>query len=924
MIRFAWIQLRRRASRSVALLLGLLVATSGFTVLTGSVASSRLSVTETVEANSRGVYDILVRPPGSRSPTEATEGLVRGNYLSDGFAGGITLDTVDRIAAMDGIEVAAPIGMGGYLPHTRTSYVDVTAHVDTGAGNQIIRLRNTWRTDRGLSEVADPGTSYVYLTTNPIAWPKLDHDSLTTSYPAARGAELDGSPCDVGDTHANPPFEEISPGRWEPVCVLNQIGGTPSAYDADERGSLLVIQRTPAGFVTFDGETHVEAELRIGVKWSVPALLAAVDPVAEAALTGLDTALSTGRPLTPGETVYREPGNDIVFVPMLASTSLGVDQRVGTEISTGRLPLPGMTLDESAERLAALDAESAETVAGAIDAAVLAGDLFDISAGVIYLPAPLVSTVDGDGVLRPAEAPDSAGGSWYSPPFVVHDDSSMLLTDTAFHEVSLRPGAAALGISQADVVGTFDPAALTAVPGLAAGSNSYETQRLTPADDTSTALLNGQPLLPTGNPAGYLTAPPQLLTTFETLTALTPGKEYQWKAPVSAVRIRVSGIDGLDESSRERIRLVAEGIQRETGLDVDITIGASPTGRPVLLPAGELGRPELLLEEQWTKKGVAVALIEAVDRKSVVLFGLILVVCVLFLGNAVTASVRTRRHELAVLAAVGWPGRRLMALVLAEVGAVGLAAGVLGAGVSVPATRWLSVGVPVGQALLAVPVAVVLALLAGAVPAWRVRRLDPMAALRPPVSDRAVTAGRGLLGLALANLRRLPGRSLLGVLALAVGTGAMAVLAAAMWGFHGTAHGSLLGDHVSVQVRGVDLAAAALTMMLGALSIADLVYLNIRERDAELATLRAIGWGPGHLFRLIAGEGVALGVTGAIVGTATGLGAVSALMGAPDSRVWAAAGVVGGAAVVLTAAMSVVAALTVRGRPLTELLTRDG
>jgi FtsX-like permease family protein len=79
------------------------------------------------------------------------------------------------------------------------------------------------------------------------------------------------------------------------------------------------------------------------------------------------------------------------------------------------------------------------------------------------------------------------------------------------------------------------------------------------------------------------------------------------------------------------------------------------------------------------KQGVAVAILTAVDKKSVVLFTLVLVVCVLFVANSATAAVRGRRRELGVLACLGWTRPRLFAVVLGELAAIGLAAGVLGA-----------------------------------------------------------------------------------------------------------------------------------------------------------------------------------------------------------------------------------------------------
>src|SRR5262245_44432887 len=111
-------QITRRPGRAGALVAGVLAATTGFTILTGSVATSKLEVAQEVEANFRAAYDILVRPPGTRSSIEDERGLVRPNYLSGQF-GGITLDQWERVKQINGVDIAAPIAMLGYAPYWR-------------------------------------------------------------------------------------------------------------------------------------------------------------------------------------------------------------------------------------------------------------------------------------------------------------------------------------------------------------------------------------------------------------------------------------------------------------------------------------------------------------------------------------------------------------------------------------------------------------------------------------------------------------------------------------------------------------------------------------------------------------------------------------------------------------------------------------
>jgi hypothetical protein len=178
---------------------------------------------------------------------------------------------------------------------------------------------------------------------------------------------------------------------------------------------------------------------------------------------------------------------------------------------------------------------------------------------------------------------------------------------------------------------------------------------LTARDDATAARLSGRPLRPNGNLAGYIAQPPGLITTMAGARAFS---SYLFAGidpsrGISAVRVRVEGVTGIDAVSRERIRQAAQRIAAATELDVDITAGASGAPTAIDLPAGRLGRPRLALSETWVRKGVAARVLSAVDRKSLLLFALILVVCALFVTNAASAAVRARRDELGVLACLG-------------------------------------------------------------------------------------------------------------------------------------------------------------------------------------------------------------------------------------------------------------------------------
>jgi ABC-type antimicrobial peptide transport system permease subunit len=121
---------------------------------------------------------------------------------------------------------------------------------------------------------------------------------------------------------------------------------------------------------------------------------------------------------------------------------------------------------------------------------------------------------------------------------------------------------------------------------------------------------------------------------------------------------------------------------------------------------------------------------------------------------------------------------------------------------------------------------------------------------------------------------------------------------------------------VSLSVRGADTVAAAATVLLGAAAVADVLYLNIRDRAAELATLRAVGWTDAELGRLVGYEGLTLGLVGSTTGAAIGLASAGWLIGAlPGALLLVAVLVALAGALVSAFAALVPAALLPRLRP---------
>jgi putative ABC transport system permease protein len=912
--RLAWLQARFRPARTLALIAAVLVAAVAFTVLTAASRTAQLRTTGEVSANYVPAYDILVRPKGARTAVENQTGTVQPDFLW-GIDGGVTMAQYRQIQRIPGVQVAAPIAMVGYAQLQAAMFVPVPAAALDGSGRQLYRISTTWVSDNGASRVTQP-PGYLYVTPLPL----LPISPLSNGSPYTDGT---GPGCDTG----NPPPPGTNPfgtaAQFFTSCWsrVNQYG-------------------QPQG-------SGGHAEAGYYVEWTVPVLIAAIDPDAEAELDGLNKAVVSG-----GYLKENEVGNGVTL-PVLASSDSGMSEYAQTTLQQITAPpaMPDMNAVWASAQASAPGrmVATVRTTAEQAYTAVLKG--LGPTASVIKQLGPGRQSVVGTGTAftgywsvgpvdyQPAAAgaltarqvvnPPSVWFTGFQAPVAMDDEGSQYRTVISHAKVTpqIPPGGSPVA-ALVKVAGVFDPARIKSFDPLSrVPLGAYRPLTVAPATAASRRALHGGDLLPNQNLGGLVSQPVNLITTLSALPALENTRFFTGvhaADPISAIQVRVAGITGPGALARERVNAVAQQIVQRTGLDVDIVDGSSPSPVTVDLPAGKFGPPPLTLSENWVKKGVALLILNAVDKTSVALFTLILVVCVLFVGNAATAAVRGRRRELGVLAAVGWRRSRLFATVVGELAGIGLAAGLLAAAIAVPASAGLGLDASPGRALLAVPVAIAVAVAGGLLPAWRAARADPVSSVRPPVlAVRRAHHPRGITSLALLNVARTPGRTLIGVASLAIGIAAVTMLAAVTLAFRGQIAGSLLGNAVTVQVRGVDYAAAGATAALGALAVADVVFLNIRERAAELATMRSFGWREGALTRLVTTEGAVIGVIGSLAGAGLGLAGAAWLAGQLPARLLAIAAAAVAAGAVITAAAALLPAALLRRLPAAHLLGEE-
>jgi cell division protein FtsX len=161
-IRHLWKGVWQLLAGFALLILGLSVVSTGVTMIASASVTTALTVGQDLRRFWRTTYDILVRPPASRSEIEQKYGLVEANHLS-GIWGGITFEQYESIRSIPGVEVAAPIAMLGYLGELVPT--GPLANIETG-GVFILKERVEVDTGAFLDE-AERSTFYYVGSETP-------------------------------------------------------------------------------------------------------------------------------------------------------------------------------------------------------------------------------------------------------------------------------------------------------------------------------------------------------------------------------------------------------------------------------------------------------------------------------------------------------------------------------------------------------------------------------------------------------------------------------------------------------------------------------------------------------------------------------------------------------------------------------------
>jgi putative ABC transport system permease protein len=210
----------------------------------------------------------------------------------------------------------------------------------------------------------------------------------------------------------------------------------------------------------------------------------------------------------------------------------------------------------------------------------------------------------------------------------------------------------------------------------------------------------------------------------------------------------VTGPGGRDgyvhlEDARALLR-ITDGEVSEIAVRLK-SLGALPAAKARI--AAALGGPGKLEVHGWDQLSPFANIARMVDLLDVFIRVMLVGIVLIAVMNVMIMAVYERIREIGMIAAIGTPPRRILALFLAEGALLGLAGTLIGVAASLAAVAalnaWpvhfafgrgqqlvLAPTLGAGEVLLIGAVVVVIAILASLQPAWKAARMDPITALR--------------------------------------------------------------------------------------------------------------------------------------------------------------------------------------------------
>jgi hypothetical protein len=858
------LMLRERRGRSILTGGGFLVTACALILLSATTQTTVLQAKQIISKNWRSTYDLVVLPPR----TEAPPGKAIPPDQFEGYDGGITIQQYEQIKKLPGVEVAAPIAFIGYAlfpttviqlgsPHLTPGFYQLNWTLTAFNGQQIVTEYHT-----SVNVYASGGCSGICGLTN-SQQQSLASLGINDYFFPQNGQYLTGVP-DPGtfllaavDPEAENALVHLNNSLVEGTQLPEQI-----RLDLDEQ------QPTITGMNNNDQIPNYDVPLLINTQ-----------PPGDIRLHASFVRIisPTGDP----QKVVAQGG------------SAYLDRLPRQMIFAGNVPIAQNDLRIFSQGTTLVQQGSALEIQGGNSSFAL--NLTSSPSSLLYQPTKVPQ-----GQTKPAYA---------LVPSNVQNPSGTQGTEVAFRNLEPLPGNmqqqdGTIGYSYqaifdtiyngatytAEPVGEFDGKQLSAA--FTNILNWLPENTYTPSPTILRYDAQGHPikpvsLLPTTNPTGFTLQSPMALTT------LAAAEQIRGNGCISVIRVRVAGNITPDETGWRRVAQVAQEIHQRTGLQATVTLGSSPQPTLIYVPGVRQGyygaiqniAPIGWVEERWIAIGAALVYLNQLGETQTLLLGAILLVCLGYLAVMMSSLVSTQRRELAVLSALGWRPWHPAGLFLAQALALSLCGGVVGIGLALMIVTLIGASPPWYIVAWTIPGVLLLALVSALYPLWRIWHLQPADALR---AGTTVTRERKIArfnrwnasfwsrlpavgGMALRNLSRSRGRTVIAIGSIFLSAVLLTVMVDGLLAFRQTLQGTLLGNYVLLQTAVPQLAGAAFAIVLTFVSVADLLVLQVHERQGEIGLLQAVGWRIKVVQGLFIREGLTLAATGTFLGVCVAL-----------------------------------------------------
>lgn len=850
MIRFIWNNWWRRKERFLLLLIGAVVISVGLTYLFGLSGTNKETIVDELEERWSSSYDIVVRPEGTRETTEE-DGLLDPNYLS-GIQGKITMDQYETIKQIDRIDIAAPIAMIGYANYM--VFLDEFTLDEPG----LYRLTREEVIDDGIHQYTE--VSHTYLSDGEWdefvqkEFKEVNEDGHVSTYNDTQISTSFGSSFDhVVSSSRDLPFAAI-----DPVQEARLVGLDQSILNIGESRYFSEDDKATQRALNDDGYTPEDEIINLTTMPVIVSIASNTDHTNNYTLEKLDVTNDPDEAAeivqesvkTQGKSLKKLPGDEVESFHYSEEEIYGhmINSLAQMDYQTGEQ----MDRDES-------------HIERSVDGVTYSSD--DIWLGLYPSPIIYASTES------PFPERWERGYQLETFPNEEYVTGDLFYTFREHKSIGFINGGEPPRVNLQGI-GFFDPAQLDLAidPTHELPMETYRPAMAERVFDQDLNPINPpETMKPTYDSDSFLANPPAVLTTLDAAEAIY-GEEF-----ISAIRIKVAGVDTLNEESQELVEQIAAEIEDKTGLITDITLGSGIQPALVHVPAINDKEEVGWVQQLWMKLGSSITIYREASMGLTWLIASIVVVAVIYVWATNLVSLLARRKEFAVLLSVGWRPGQLRKLLFAESVLFGLLVAIL---------SWTMLGfMSMNDQATVTPIQIVLVGLFGLLiyivgaitPAYMAGKISPYEAMRTgeiKKSGSFLLRTRGIFTMAVNHYMGRWKRSLLSIISIALPTCLLAILLFITYRLQGVMYTTWLGEYAALQVESAHYVAMVVALVIAIFTTAEIMWQNIAERQDEIALLKAVGWKNGHIRLLVWTEGLLSGIFATIIG----LGPVIAFM----------------------------------------------